>query len=421
MLWAYYKIAQANFIRHPARQHRAYLATMHMFLLANLVWLAVLASASAVLQTSSNVTPISPQVVIISMFDSEGDVWYNIPEFNVLARNITVPGLSPLFPDVHCTEDGLICQLTTGEAEINAATTITSLVHSSSFNLTKTYFMIAGIAGVSPKVATTGSVTFARYAVQVALQYEFDARDKPPSFPTGYVPQGSFAPNQYPAELYGTEVFEVNDALRKLAVGFAKQATLNDTVAAQEYRANYATDPFFAAGASGPSVVECDTATSDNYWSGTLLGEAFENTTTLFTNGTGVYCTTQQEDNGTLESLMRAAMTGVVDFSRIIIMRTASDFDREYPGQTPAANLFGDPGGFIPSILNIHLAGVKIIQGIQSGWKKTFENGVTPTNYIGDIFGSLGGTPDFGPGAIPEPGRQLSKPVRTTRRGGRKA
>ncbi len=33
---------------------------------------------------------------------------------------------------------------------------------------------VAGIAGINPKVATLGSVTFARYAVQVALEYEID-------------------------------------------------------------------------------------------------------------------------------------------------------------------------------------------------------------------------------------------------------
>ncbi|KAG6890224.1 hypothetical protein C0995_010237 [Termitomyces sp. Mi166 len=395
---------------------------VNLFLLSNLLWLVVIASAG-ILQSNSRdkTSSIAPKVVIISMFDSEGDVWYGIPEFNLLARNITVPGLSPIFHDVHCTKDGSVCQLTTGEAEINAATTITSLVHSSSFDLTKTYFMIAGIAGVNPKIATTGSVTFARYAVQVALQYEFDARDKPADFSTGYVPQGSFRPDEYPAELYGTEVFEVNDALRKLAVGFAKQAILNDTVAAQQYRANYQTNPAFTLGAEGPSVVECDTATADTYWSGTLLSEAFENTTTLFTNGTGVYCTTQQEDNATLESLMRAAMAGLVDFSRIIVMRTASDFDREFPGQTAAANLFGDPGGFTPSILNIYLAGVKVVQGIINDWGGTFAKGVEPTNYIGDIWGSLGGNPDFGPGSVFGGQQRVLKSFRTLRRGARLA
>ncbi|KAG6916820.1 hypothetical protein DXG01_005202 [Tephrocybe rancida] len=425
MLWPY-KVSQVNFIRYPARQHQAQLKTMHIFLLSNLLWLVVLASASVILDVNPDTKPtskVAPRVVIISMFDSEGDVWYNIPEFNLLARNISVIGLSPLFPFVHCTSDGLVCQLTTGEAEINAATTITSLVHSPSFDLTQTYFLIAGIAGVNPKLATTGSVTFARYAVQVALQYEFDARDKPANFPTGYVPQGSFAPDQFPAELYGTEVFEVNDALKKLAVNYARKAILNDTVDAQKYRANYATNPLFTAGATGPSVVECDTATSDNFWSGTLLSEAFENTTSLFTNGTGVYCTTQQEDNATLESLMRAAKGHLVDFSRIIIMRTASDFDREFKGQTAAENLFGDPGGFTPSIVNIHLAGVLVVQGILKDWDRTFAKGVTPTNYIGDILGSLGGTPDFGPGNIfsdTKKTQPVFKSYRTLRRGGRK-
>ena len=46
--------------------------------------------------------------------------------------------------------------------------------------------MVGGIAGINPKIATLGSVTFARYAVQVALQYEFDAREIPDNFTTGY-------------------------------------------------------------------------------------------------------------------------------------------------------------------------------------------------------------------------------------------
>lgn len=34
------------------------------------------------------------------------------------------------------------------------------------------------------------------------------------------------------------------------------------------------------------------------------------------------------------------------------------------------------------------------------GWNSTFEAGVKAENYLGDIFGSLGGDPDFGPGYI---------------------
>ena len=69
--------------------------------------------------------------------------------------------------------------------EINAANSMNALTFSRLFDLTTTYFLIAGIAGINPKIATLGSVTFAKYAVQVALQYEFDAREIPANFTTG--------------------------------------------------------------------------------------------------------------------------------------------------------------------------------------------------------------------------------------------
>jgi purine nucleoside permease len=284
--------------------------------------------------------------------------------------------------------------------EINAASSIANLVASPKFDFTKTYFMVAGIAGINPEVATLASVTFARYAVQVALQYEFDIRELPSNFTTGYIPFGVSAPNQYPAVLYGTEVFEVNTALRDLAIRFAKTASLNDSADAIAYRANYAKAAIYAAGAAPPSVVACDVATSDVWYSGRLLSEAFSNFTTLMTNGSGTYCSTAQEDNATLEVLVRAAKAGLVDFARAIIMRTASDFDRQYPGEEATTNLFwANQGGFEPSLQNIYLAGVKVVQGILKNWDSTFAEGVKATNYIGDILGTLGGTPDFGPGS----------------------
>ncbi|MCJ1359386.1 MAG: hypothetical protein MMC33_009388 [Icmadophila ericetorum] len=376
------------------------------------------------MRSGDSSSPIAPKVFIIDMYGPEGDAWHNIPEFDVLAQNITVPGLSPIFPRVHCTAVGDICQLVTGEAgmcdlqyslttskvwhilsfvpysEINAANTIAAIVHSPKFDLTNTYFLIAGIAGVAPTVATIGSVTFARYAVSVALQYEIDAREIPENFTTGYFPQGTSFPYTYPPELYGTEVFEVSDSLRSLAIGFAKTATLADSKAAQAYRANYASTPAYKPGSEPPAIVACDTATSDVYFTGALLSETFDKYTRLFTNGTGIYCTTEQEDTATLESLLRAAVTGLVDFSRIIVMRTASDFDRPYAGQSILDNLEYGFQGFEPSIHNIYRAGVKVVEGIVNGWKTTFENGVKPSNYIGDIWGTLGGQPDFGPGSI---------------------
>jgi purine nucleoside permease len=204
-----------------------------------------------------------------------------------------------------------------------------ALVLSPKFNFTKTYFMVAGIAGINPEVASICSVTFAKYAVQVALQYEFDIRELPDNYTTGYIPFGVDSPSEYPTSIYGTEVFEVNEALQDYAYQVASKVTLNDSADAIAYRANYASEEIYAAGAAPPGVYKCDVATSDVYYSGRLLGEAFGNTTKLFTNGSGVYCSTAQEDNATLEVLVRTAAAGLVDYSRAIVMRTASDFDRQ--------------------------------------------------------------------------------------------
>lgn len=248
-------------------------------------------------------------------------------------------------------------------------------------------------------------MTFARFAVQVALQYEFDAREIPANMSTGYLPQGSTSTvtDQYPSSIYGTEVFEVNSELRSLAAKFAKNATLADSQAAKEYRALYASDSgIYDAATSDPFVIECDTATSDVYYSGRLLAEAFSNTTDTLTNGKGLYCTSAQEDNATLEVMLRGALAKLVDFSRIIIMRVASDFERPHLGGSPLQNLFTieEQGASQPAFENLYRAGIKVIEGIMEGWEEKFGQGVQAKNYVGDVLGSLGGRPDFGPNMV---------------------
>ncbi len=76
---------------------------------------SVLASPLSILESRWN-KKIKPKVFIIDMFPPEGAAWYNIPEFNLLAKNITVPGLSPIYPDVHCTANEEVCQIVTGES-----------------------------------------------------------------------------------------------------------------------------------------------------------------------------------------------------------------------------------------------------------------------------------------------------------------
>lgn len=74
-------------------------------------------------------------------FGPERAVW--IEPFK-LTNNVTTPGLSPLFPYVACDAAYDVCIVTTGEAEINAASTTMALLLSHKFDFRKTYFLIAG-------------------------------------------------------------------------------------------------------------------------------------------------------------------------------------------------------------------------------------------------------------------------------------
>ena len=49
------------------------------------------------------------------------EVWFDALN---LTETITTPGLSPLYPNISCNAIGEVCTLTTGEAEINAATSV---------------------------------------------------------------------------------------------------------------------------------------------------------------------------------------------------------------------------------------------------------------------------------------------------------
>ena len=55
---------------------------------------------------------------------------------------------------------------------------------------------------------------------------------------------------------------------------------------------------------------------------------------------------TAQEDNAALKALLRATVAGLIDFARIIVMRTASDMDRPYPGQATNEPALSEPGRF---------------------------------------------------------------------------
>jgi purine nucleoside permease len=302
--------------------------------------------------------PIPVKALIISMFKDEGQVWIDNLK---LTTAIPVRGLYPDYPDVHCDGRG-VCNVITGEGHANAAATISALVYSGVFDLTKAYFLVAGIAGIDPKEGTVGSAAWARYVVDYGLSWEIDAREMPAGWKYGYFGINTTGPDVKPTFSYRTELYQVNEDLLQRALRLSQNVVLDDSADAQTFRANYG----YAPASEPPKVIQCDTASGDTWFAGTVLGERAEDWTKLLTDGSGTYCTTEQEDNATFEVLKRASSLGLLDVNRVAILRTGSDFDRPYPGQSDADGLvnYGAAGGFAPAISNLFKAGDPLIEDI---------------------------------------------------------
>jgi purine nucleoside permease len=335
-----------------------------------LLGLTLTALSQATLAATPQTKPVmAPKVMLITMFGPEAQNWI---ERLKLDKKVSVPGLSAEYPNVLCNAQQ-VCLMTTGMGQTNAAASTLALALAPEFDLRKTYFVVAGIAGISPKHGTIGTAAWAHYLVEFGTQWEIDSRDVPKEWPTGYLGINTKGPNEKPPLDYKTEVFELNPKLQAKAFALSHNVTLSESKESTAWRQHYP-----AAPANQPPVVtQCDTLAGNTWFSGTRLSERAEVWTKLLTDNKGEYCTTQQEDNSTYEALLRASRTGRVDINRLAVVRAGSDFDRPYPGYSEVDNLlkYADQGGFVPALENLYRTGNPLVQDILTHWS-AWEKGV---------------------------------------------
>jgi len=300
------------------------------------------------------------KVMILTLFGPEAAPWLaQLP----LKQTVRVAGLSAQYPDVRCTDSG-VCLMTTGMGHANAAASTMALVLSPQFDLSHAYFVVTGIAGIDPDLGTLGAAAWARYLVDFGLQQEFDVTEAPPQWQGGYVGIGAADPQTKPKLEYGTEVFQLDEALLQRALALSRGARLEDNEAAAAYRKQYPQ----AAAQAAPAVLQCDTLAGDTWWHGERLGERASAWTRLLTDGKGRYCTTQQEDNATYEALRRGAAAGRLDLHRIAVVRTGANFDRPHPGQSAQESLNAQSGGFPIATANLYRAAWPLVSDIVAHW-----------------------------------------------------
>lgn len=341
----------------------------------NCIWLGTLTLLGLGPWVGRAAEPIRPKVVVVAMFEQgadEGDVpgefqfWV---EREKLQKTYALP---QAYHAVRANADDSIVGIVTGIGNTRAAATIMALGSDPRFDFSKSYWLVAGIAGVDPADASIGSAAWAEWIVNGDLAHEIDLREAPKDWPTGYVPIRKKRPYEEPLEKEdSSQVFHLDPALVDWAYRLTKDVELPDSEAMQKRRAGYTDAP---NAQRPPFVLKGDTLSSETYWHGKLLNHWANDWVRYHTGGKGNYVTTAMEDTGTLQALTWLGRAGRVDSRRVLVLRTASNFDSQWLGGTAAESLAGEKlsaySAYIPSLEAAYRVGSVVVHELVKNWSR---------------------------------------------------
>jgi purine nucleoside permease len=323
---------------------------------------------------------IRPKVVIVAMFELGADTGDAPGEFQYWVEREKLDRVLPLpaaYHAVRTNADGTVIGIVTGVGNPNAAASIMALGLDPRFDLSRSYWLIAGIAGLDPADASVGSAVWADYAVEGDLGHEIDAREIPADWKTGYVPLRKTTPYELPllpAAERADNCYRLNPGLLHWAYALTKDTPLADSDNLRQFRARYTDHP---KALQPPSVLIGSTLSSSTYWHGRLLDAWANDWVAYYTEGRGNFMTTAMEDTGTLRALTNLTRAGRADVNRVLLLRTASNFDMPPPGVTAAESLAGEKIGhysaYLPALEAAHAVGSRVVHALVDGWR-VYEN-----------------------------------------------
>lgn len=316
--------------------------------------------------------PIPVKVVVVAMFEPGQDTGDTPGELQLwverdhLDRILLLPaGYHP----VRMNRSGEMA-VVTGPGTAHAAATIMALGLDRRFDFTHAYWIVAGIAGGSPEHISLGSAAWARWVVDGDLGYEIDAREMPSGWSTGYIPLRKTRPFEEPAAPADNQVYELNPALVDWACRLTCSMRLADTDKLREIRSQYDGE----AAQRPPFVTTGDEISSSTFWHGKLMDQWAARWVDYFTGGHGKFVTTAMEDTGTLLSLKSLSSAGLVDWNRVLVLRTVSNFDQQPRGTDAASSLarqrIGTYSAYLPSLEAAYSVGHVVVSELLAHWPR---------------------------------------------------
>lgn len=264
--------------------------------------------------------------------------------------------------------------IVTGMGSIKSATATLALGLDDRLDLSKAYWLVAGIAGIDPEDASIGSAAWARYLVDGDMAHEIDAREVPADWPTGYFALRSKGPTDpTPLPPANGEMFELNPDLRDWAFALTKDVALPDNPAMAAERAKFSGYP---RAQLPPFVLKGDNLAAMTFWHGAKLNAWANQWTRFWTRGQGEFVTSAMEETGTFQSIEYLTKVGRADRNRVLVLRAGSNFTMPPPGTDPAGYLLRENQGFAgmtAALESLYAVGGKVVDELTGHWDRYAE------------------------------------------------
>jgi purine nucleoside permease len=313
--------------------------------------------------------PILIKVVVMTTFESgaSAGTGSRAGEFGLwaerlpLRRSLKVPGIEGR---VLLSDDGVLGVVTGMRARPRES--VTALILDPELDVSHAYWLVAGIAGIDPRAGSIGSAAWARYVVDADPVFEMDDREIPTDWPEGIWSLGTTKPGiKGSAPGSSDMVWKLNPSLVRWAYELTRDTRLADTADLQAARAGYVSEP---AALKPPTVLLGDEVSATRFWHGARRTQWARDWMKLWTDGAGTFAMTACEDQGILDVLDLFTRESRVDSSRVLVLRTASNYSREADGADPTLHFAR--GGAGAAFEAAYRVGSPVVKALVAGWDK---------------------------------------------------
>ncbi|MGV6818474.1 MAG: hypothetical protein ACWA44_14545 [Thiotrichales bacterium] len=333
--------------------------------------LTLTACSTNAIKPETAAAPQEVKMVVVTMFEVGEDTGDTAGEFQLWKERQKLDKkyeFDNSFHDLYFNEETGVLGMVTGIGTAKSASAVMALGLDPRFDLSKAYWLVAGISGIDPEDASVGSAAWAEYLVDGDLAHEIDAREIPEDWTTGYFARYTKRPYDPNKPEPTGEMFHINPELTEWAYQLTKDIDLGDSETLKRVRSAYKGYP---NAQKPPFVLKGDNLAGMTYWHGKILNEWANNWVDYWTEGKGEFVTSAMEDTGSYQSMVYLDNIGKADKDRFMVLRTGSNYTMQPPGMTAIENLLSDHDGYDSleaSVEAAYVVGSKVVNEIVQNW-----------------------------------------------------